>query len=321
MEFVELGREALRSAPFLDQRGIPPGARRVEVPIEALVNERAAKGPTDFPPAIFHTAFCCSTLLAKALDRPGSVLSLKEPAILMDLANAYRMLPGQGRQHELPDLTSLVLALLSETAAEGETLLLKPTNAANNLLPLWIASGAAVILISSTLEDFLVSVIKKGEACRAFVRRQFNIFCLDETALGQIPHRQAMTFTDLQVAALVWRHQREAFYRLHQSHHAKILTLTDRSLLEDPAGTLKDVAHHLGLAMSASEADEIAAGSVFRRDVKNPDQRLNGTARRIEQDSLREAFKVEIDQILHWSTNVAMDNEALNFQPRGPSAC
>ncbi len=34
---------------------------------------------------ILHSAFCCSTLLARAFDAPGLAMGLKEPVILNDL--------------------------------------------------------------------------------------------------------------------------------------------------------------------------------------------------------------------------------------------
>jgi len=53
----------------------------------------AVSGPAHY---IFHSAFCCSTLIASALDLKGVAMGLKEPQILNELAAVFRAraLPG-----------------------------------------------------------------------------------------------------------------------------------------------------------------------------------------------------------------------------------
>lgn len=51
--------------------------------------------------------------MARALDRPGKVLSLKEPDILMQLANARRMAGQNGHsESQISETEKLVLNLL-----------------------------------------------------------------------------------------------------------------------------------------------------------------------------------------------------------------
>src|SRR5687767_2940924 len=43
----------------------------------------AGEAPTHF---IFHSAYCASTMLVRALDVPGSAMGLSEPVLLNDMA-------------------------------------------------------------------------------------------------------------------------------------------------------------------------------------------------------------------------------------------
>jgi len=62
------------------------------------------------------------------------------------------------------DLLNTVLFLLAKSAAAGEATLIKPTNAANNLVPgiLRHPRTQGVIFLYSSLEQFLVSIIKRA---------------------------------------------------------------------------------------------------------------------------------------------------------------
>src|SRR5690349_12255151 len=80
---VDVDEALLARAPFLD--------RRLEVDWNGAlrVDAAAVAAPDVAPPAfVFHTAFCCSTLLARALDAPPRVVALKEPLALMSLSQA-----------------------------------------------------------------------------------------------------------------------------------------------------------------------------------------------------------------------------------------
>src|SRR4051812_12161071 len=75
-------RETHRAVTFLTDEYLPAAA-------DPLVLQRAAARAAASAPAplhwIFHSAFCCSTLLARAVDLPGTAMGLKEPLVLNDL--------------------------------------------------------------------------------------------------------------------------------------------------------------------------------------------------------------------------------------------
>ena len=224
MTFARVDRNSLSAEPFLDQR-MSGSVTGYETAGLAAVIGAVAQQRQSTPTFLFHSAFCCSTLLARSLDQHGTTLALKEPDILMGLANAIRVDAELRKSAQRSDaLVRTVFTLLSRNFSSAENVLVKPTNSANNLLPFAIAAGAPVLLLYGGLRSFLVSVLKKGEACKSFVRQQYNIFALDSVGVAAIPQRQAVGFTDLQIAATVWRHQMELFQRAIDSSARKQLT-------------------------------------------------------------------------------------------------
>lgn len=298
LKLAQLSRETLSEEAFLDHRMSHAVSSWESAPVSELIRHTAN---LDSPPPafIFHSAFCCSTLMARALDLPGRSVALKEPDVLMGLANALRV---AGPSTDKEKLTTAIFGLLARRFDVNESILVKPTNAANNLLQPAIKYGAPVLILYGDLQSFLVSVLKKGEACKAFVRNQYNIFKLDPGGLASIPDRQAMTFTDLQVAALVWRHQLELFGSIVSTCSAnQVATLDFRTLIDDPAATLFAVARHLRLPLDRQTLDAVAVGPVFKRDSKFADRPYDTDQRASDAESVQLRYAEALEQIENWA--------------------
>lgn len=298
LKFARISREALSQEAFLDQRMAGSVSASQSIPLVNVIKH--ATGLPSAPPAfIFHSAFCCSTLLARALDVPGQCLALKEPDVLMGLANVLRT---ANNTVDSKELINTVFALLARRFDEVESVVVKPTNSANNLLPHAAQLGARVLILYGDLRSFLVSVLKKGEACKAFVRTQYNIFGLDPGGLASIPSRRAMTFTDLQVAALVWRHQMELFQQTVTSgDSSRVATLDFRMLVDEPARTLIAVARHLGLAHDQHTLEEVASGPVFSRNSKFADQAYDNEQRSSDAHAIEQQHGEALDHVDDWA--------------------
>ena len=94
LTFAKLPRARLAANAFLADIARETGYETVEVPLAALASAvPAPSAPVTF---IFHTAFCRSTLLARALEQPGISTGLSEPGIIASLAGAGSA--GQARR-------------------------------------------------------------------------------------------------------------------------------------------------------------------------------------------------------------------------------
>src|SRR5205085_7809480 len=77
LTFVHVPRGARDKLTFLSDEHYKGQFAKQSFPFASVssIAEQPARAPLHF---IFHSSFCCSTLLAKALDLPGQSLALRE---------------------------------------------------------------------------------------------------------------------------------------------------------------------------------------------------------------------------------------------------
>lgn len=299
--FLHVPRELHRAVPFLGEKYLreaaaPPSARAAAAPLRAAL-PMAGNGPH----FIFHSAFCCSTLLARALDIHGRSLGLKEPTILNDLAALHRA--GTLAERDL----LLVLALLGRPLAAGETIVIKPSNEANILIEtiLTLCPGAHALLLHAPLPSFLRSLAKKGLWGRNWGRRLYALLARDGGRRFGFSDAEIFEQTDLQIAALAWLIQQRQFADLARLMPARVRTLDSETLLADPAGVMAGAAALFGFDLPAAEAERIAAGPAFSQHAKQIGRGYDSTARAAEQAAVQAAHEEEIDMVCQWAAAVA----------------
>ena len=314
--FLHLDPGAYRASAFLDHR-IKSGRREASrAPLDAMTRLSAAAASAGQPPVhyIFHTAFCCSTLISRSLDLEGVCTGLREPPVLMQLANAKRT--GAPGWREALDTA---LSLLAKCRAPGEAMLIKPTNAANNLLEevLGMPRTGGVLLLHSSLKYFLVSILKKGEPGRAFVRQLFAVLRMDSERTRDLDPEALSRLTDLQIAAFTWYAQMDAYLRLLERHpRARIATLDCDAFLAQPLETLVKLAAFFGMDADRERLAQVVAGPVFAKSSKNAADDYDAAVREAEYRQVLEANRESVEGMLDWSARLRPEGAIVLPLPR-----
>lgn len=302
ISFIRTSRAELAEQAFLDPRWRPASGERREAPIATVVDAMVSQPGRPRLNFIWHTSFCCSTLLARAIDRRECNLSLREPQILVAIADAVRgRAVTDGRLPEA--LPAAVLRLLARPAEPGSQVTVKPSNFANVLARDAARStdGKALFLYSS-LPSFLTSVAKGGVRLRKFARRLFGTLVGD---LGQrLPWSSAelMHMTDLEIAALVWHMQIAEFQRSRAAYgDGRAASLDCEKFLAAPTATLDAIDAFFGLDLGRDHIREVGGGPLFRHDAKNPARAFSTEDRAREARAVTEQLGADLDQVVSWS--------------------
>lgn len=262
---------------------------------------------------LFHTSFCCSTLLARALhDHPRTVV-YREPLVLRRLADA---------RHEgmraLPWLQECVDLLGRPWQAHGRVVV-KPTHAALNIaLDLMRASPRSrALVLTSPLQDFLASNVKKAPETQA------RIPLLVEMALSagqfhrRLPREALKPPSLIAAAGLQWAAQRELILELAESvGRERLAVLGADDLLAD----LRDAAARCdawwGLQPDSVLRDRRIA-EVSGRHAKLESREYGPETRAYEVALIQRMHGSLLDEALTWTQrNVlpAMRQEAITLE-------
>lgn len=302
--YIAASRQMRRRAPFLideylrEAGGIVPISRR-----DALL----AAPPLAAPGFIFHSAFCCSTLLANALELPGVAMTLKEPVVLNDLSGWQRR---GGPVDQARERTSDAVKLLSANTAPSERLIIKPSNVTNALIPLLLASHeqSSALFIHAPIETFVASIASKGMQGRLWVRELWMKLSADGLCGLGFGHDAPMGWTDLQVAAMGWLAQHRLFSTLAVRLDRRVKTVDSATLLEDPPRSIRAICELFGLALDDDQIRHIAKGPAFTRNSKTGGA-FGRNQREATHQLAREAHGEEIEKVVAWTRAVAEAND------------
>jgi hypothetical protein len=303
--FARLPREAQRALPFIDPRFVKRDLESQPVPISDLPADliREEAGPLHF---IFHTGFCCSTLLTRALDIPGVSMGLKEPGVLSSFADYWS---NSRRAAGALEALSITLDLLSRPLARGETQIVKPSTTANHIIPqlLHARQDAKAVLLFSSLDTFLRAIARRGLEGRIFARQLFRQFAPVNPLEASVNDDDALLHSDLQIAAQAWLMQASFMEQLAKRFGTnRVRVLNSESVLADPAGTLMQVGAFFDLDMSPEIAQAIAQGSVFQEHAKELGRPFNATAHREQYDEAGRAHRDELMMAKNWARALAI---------------
>ena len=301
VHLLPVPRETHRRVTFLTDDYLPAGPQPLVFRRSDAIAARPATAPIHF---VFHSAYCCSTLVARAFDLPGWAMGLKEPMILNDLVG-WRRRGGEG-----PDMAAVldsVLTLLARPFSPGEAVVVKPSNIVNGFAPAMLAlrPEARALLLYAPLRTYLASIAKKGMDGRLWVRTLLLGLLDDKLVdLGFSP-RDHLGHSDLQVAAVGWLAQQQLFARLvDRFGRDRVRTLDSETLTADPAAAMAALAGLFGLPLGAQDLAEIVAGPAFTSHSKTGAAFAAGD-RAQEHRRAADIHADEIHKVAVWAEAVA----------------
>jgi len=296
VHFRRLTRGDHRAATFLTDDYLPANTPRLVISRDEAIAAAPLTGPIHY---IFHSAFCCSTLLARAFDAPGTAMGLKEPMLLNDLVG------WKARGGPPADLAAVLddaLTLYARPFGAGEAVVVKPSNVVNGFASamLTVRPAARALLLHAPLRVFLGSIARNGMWGRVWVRTLLIKQLHDGLAWPGMTSEDFIGQTDLQAAAIGWLAQQALFTRLASRFPQRVRTLDSETLMADPAAAVAALAALFGIALDVAA---VIAGPAFGQHSKH------GTAfdaaARAAEATMAELHADEIDKVAIWAEAVA----------------
>lgn len=276
-----------------------PKATHPASEIAAHVGE-AGQAPINF---LFHSSFCCSTLMLKALDIPGRAFGLKEPDVLINLANRFIRSDDASNRERL----RLVLQLLARPLDPGESIIVKPTNFANRLaMPVLETNPKCrAVLLYSDLRTLLRSILKRGMWGRIWGRRLFQSAALWTSLDFGFSKEEEFVLTDLQALGLGWLMQMHQFGELARRMGERVTIIDSADFLADPVGTLLPISDLFALGLDQSLVEEVVSGPTFSRHSKFSERGYGRAERTADHSAAEAAHHEELEMVVKWVETVA----------------
>jgi len=310
VQFRFVPREAQRELTFLTDAEIGDAPLAVYPRAECLAEVRQRELQT--PRMIFHSAYCCSTLLARAFDIEGVSFGLKEPQILNDVIGLqYR----RGDPRQVAAAMDIALLLLARPLGAGEANVIKPSNLLNPLIPLAGAMRPDVrgLLLHAPLDVFLASVARKEIEGRNWVRElMWKLIQLGQADRFGFTDEEIYRHTDLQVAALGWLAQHALFSEAAQRHDG-FRTLDSETLIARPEECLSALGDLFELDFDARAASSGPAFSTHSKDRSD----FSAEQRERERERGIAVHAREIEIVTSWTHQLA-DHAGISMKLPAP---
>jgi len=301
IQFIEVTKDQLDSLAFHDKR-LNQGKPAISTSNISNIKNSIDNSSMSF---IFHTAFCGSTYLSKLLGQ--KFFSIREPNIFMNLANLKRTNPRFTNDTKL--LNSWIkksLSCFNDELGSNENLLFKPSNSTNNIINhlLDASPQSKALLLYTDLDGFLVSILKKGEAGKSFIRNLYNIFSLDKSPFAMTDFRKVNCFTDLQIACLVWCMQMHVYQQIaYSSYNNRIKFLETNTLLNNPKLAVRKISHYFDNQLNDADIKNLEQLGLFSSHSKHRDQNYTTDIRKQEYNQIKQKYRQEFEEINQWLNN------------------
>jgi hypothetical protein len=304
-KFLIVPENLQAESPFIDIRFEPFAQAQFSVATKSLFaledqhnNERPK---INF---IFHHAFVCSTLLARCLNQSSAFFSLKEPWIFRRLADFKRNQAESISQTQWQQMFLKNTSLLAKNYHTGNSIVVKATNVANNLLEdvLTKLPDSNCLYLYSDLQSFLVSNLKKTSETQKKIPSLFHGFCQDSDFLQRFTQFQDVSdLSFLQICGLIWLINIYNFrYVVENTRAESVRTLDMSALLTDTTQAVAEVSSYFGHRPIDAEKALMTQPDLMNTNAKAPGESFNSDMKQKQTDEILYRYGSEIKQIIDW---------------------
>jgi hypothetical protein len=299
--FVRLSRQAYRDCVYLGMNAAQRyGSAFCQIRMDDVLLAAAYAPPIPRPTHyILHTAYCCSTLLARYLELIPSCFVVKEPQLLAQLALAYA--PSVPVWNER---FNLAVRLLSRTYEPAQVAVIKthvPCNVlGERLLQCDPQSGITFLVVP--LRHFVLAVLK-SEVRRCRVRYWLTHMARHAPQCGRLANINVANLTDAEVAVCFWILNRSLCIQLSAGPNgSRVLLLDGERLAESPWDVLPTVTDHCGVPIDRDQLRWLVDHPSTKRHAKNPSRAYDAAFRRQEIAELEGRWGMEAEASIAWAT-------------------
>lgn len=297
---VATDRLRLASASFLDGRET---FWREQVVRPLDLRPRSAEKASRF---VFHVGFAGSTLLARLLDWPGQVSALKEPQCLADIAGQRELIAAGKAVAPLGPLLDYALSELGEVGGNGISIVVKPTNWVNSLLPELCAPGRIerAVFVSMKRRRYLGATFRGGNDRLAFCARLASQIApvvqggnpLMQSAIASTPDPFARMARIM--ALLHWLQETLFDEAIARNGWPDAVRIDFESIVADPEGTVQHAQEQLGLPVLPPEPERAAI--LMKRHTKDPSSLFQPAIHARADEFVEERYGACFDEALDW---------------------
>jgi len=284
--FVKITPALLRQSVFLD-----PARIRASCVVECELDQAAAVADSvqwQASSYIFHSAFCGSTLMTKALDALYQTLPLREPDLLGNIY--YQTFIASGANQDLTWLDR-GMRLLARRFDAAERSVIKVNDYVNPLIQ-WVGQRreqTPMLFMYTPVEEFYVAC-SKAENRKQWLTQRVKSLRKPITAL--LPQIQDLAWQQdyAAQAAIYWSYNLVLYLTAYQRFADNLISLDFNQLLSSPAACIASCADHLRLFARENIDREQIISRLFGSYSKNeamhysPQMRQREILARLNQD-------------------------------------
>jgi len=247
-------------------------------------------------PMIFHSAFCGSTLMSRALELIYNCLPMREPVSIGSLLH-YRISKDFDLEKE-KKYSRLIRNIYARRFEESQIPVIKANDYVNSYLPYLVKyePDTPILLMYSSLNDFIAGCVKSDER-KQWIKDRFELlmtFFLKEDE--KLKYQHIDTTGHVELAAAYWSYNLKIFSDITRQSPLTIKTLEFDAMLQNTEAMVEKVAYFFNLEkiQGINPANELRW--LMSVHAKEPLYEYTAEKRREELDEALKQVKNELDR-------------------------